>query len=73
MEEQYKNNKKQSYLPPRRRGQIKVKIFNSLIKSAAEFIHGGSKDKKENGETETPGGASPIWFDAGADSDGSCR
>ncbi|KAK4709552.1 hypothetical protein R3W88_030477 [Solanum pinnatisectum] len=72
MEEQYKNKnkKKQSYLPPPKRGQIKVKIVNSLIKSVAEFVYGGSENKKGNGKT--PGG-SPISFDSGVDSDGSYR
>ncbi|KAK6776835.1 hypothetical protein RDI58_027836 [Solanum bulbocastanum] len=70
MEEQYKNKKKQSYLPPPKRGQIKVKIVNSLIKSVTEFVYGGSENKKGNGKT--PGG-SPISFDSGVDSDGSYR
>ncbi|KAH0713253.1 hypothetical protein KY289_009212 [Solanum tuberosum] len=70
MEEQYKKKKKQSYLPPPKRGQIMVKIVNSLIKSVAEFVDGGSENKKRN--EKTPGG-SPISFDSGVDSDGSYR
>lgn len=47
-----------------------MKIVNSLIKSVAEFVYGGSENKK--GNEKTPGG-SPISFDSGVDSDGSYR
>ncbi|KAH0777355.1 hypothetical protein KY290_008767 [Solanum tuberosum] len=70
MEEQYKNKKKQSYLPPPKRGQIMEKIVNSLIESVAEFVYGGSENIK--GNEKTPGG-SPVSFESGVDSDGSYR
>ncbi|KAK4370384.1 hypothetical protein RND71_009859 [Anisodus tanguticus] len=36
---------KQMLPPPPRRGQIKMKILNSLIKFATEFVSGGSTNK----------------------------
>ncbi|KAM3303391.1 hypothetical protein P3S67_014421 [Capsicum chacoense] len=66
MEGEYKKQKK-SFPPPPKRGQIKIKILNSLIKSAADFVYGSKIKKGENP------GESPNFYDFGTDSDKSYK
>nr|GMD14185.1 hypothetical protein A4A49_06179 [Ipomoea batatas]GME05750.1 hypothetical protein A4A49_06179 [Ipomoea batatas] len=62
------NSKSYRNLPPRR-GLIKMKIFKSLVKSAAEFASGR---KDDGGGSLSPLSApSPTGYHSGADSDGS--
>nr|GLL31037.1 hypothetical protein A4A49_06179 [Ipomoea trifida] len=63
------NSKSYRNLPPRR-GLIKMKIFKSLVKSAAELASGRKND--DGGGSLSPLSApSPTGYHSGADSDGS--
>lgn len=75
------NQKQKRLNPPPRRGEIKMKIFKSLINSAAELVNmgSGSRNKKgcaislisSNGRN-TPA-ETPSCYNSGAESDGSYR
>lgn len=68
-----KSNQKQ-WVPPRR-GQIKMKIMKSMVKSAVELASTGGRSERKNGSGgySTPSmatpGETPSGYDSGADSD----
>ncbi|VFQ98116.1 unnamed protein product [Cuscuta campestris] len=74
--------KKKEWSAPPRRGQIKLGIIKSLVKSASEFIAVGSSKKKKKKGAVSGGGSSsqtslaaftpihtPSGYDSGIDSD----